>query len=224
MEQFFKKSFYFDSSRERNISVEWSRGCKEVFISENGQELAKFNGSKELIQGVTLQTTKGENLYVKAFVRPFRWEVKLGDRYLINSYNHSQDSLKSTSNIFYFIAIALILILLLIATIRGFESVMWFHWVMLLNYLHIAVYFACGYFLRKGILWTYYVGTALYIANSVWFLYSMVESGNPGSGIFLSLIRGIFIYYLVKAFKHVNTLRKHQQDAQVKTSIDLLDS
>lgn len=223
MSQFYKRSFYFDETRERTISIEYNKGCREVYISEDGEEIASFNSLKQLIKGAEIKTLKGENLYIKVYVGPFRWEVMIGNRYLINSYNNSSNSLKPISNLFYFLSGGLSFLLLMSGLANGFDRILWFDLIMLINYAHIIFYLICGLILRKGKLWAYYAGTIIYFLNTAFILLGAFLNGSIGGAVFIFIVRGIFLYFLLKAYKHVNTLRKHQKDIAKKSDSELLD-
>lgn len=232
MDQFYKKSFYFDETRERAISIEWNRGFKEVYLSDGGEEFHQVKTSKKLLDGITVETPKGENLYIRLHKNPARWEVLLGNRYLINSYNFAKDSLKSTSNLFYVIfgfSLAFIVLQILMAYEMFGSSIfapdIIFGPKLLVTYLFIIAFFLSAFFLRKGKTLWYFVGAGLYIIDTLILLASFAsDDGRSGIAINIGfIIRIVIMYYIIKAFKHVVNLRKHQKEIAKKTDAELLD-
>ncbi|MEZ4936998.1 MAG: hypothetical protein R2799_05340 [Crocinitomicaceae bacterium] len=178
-------------------------------------------------------------MYIRLFMEPVRWQVSFGDRMLINSYNRSEEIVKGTSQIFYYVFLASVMYLMLLflpqykAGMIGLDILLTPS--MLIYIGLIIVFYLCGMLVRRGKLTWYYIGTSLYLIDTVYVLLnSLVISEISISTLFqtnlglilfaLLLIRIVFAYYLIKAFPDAVEYAKQVKTSATKDSNDLLDS
>ncbi len=232
MSQFFKKSFYFDETRERAIDIEWNRGFKEVYISDNGKEIHKIERPSEVLKGISIKGEKGENLYLRLFKNPVRWEVMSGNLYLVNSFQSATDGIKGASTIFYIIfSLTILYISLMLAFLFEyigsdvFSADVLLNEVFLVYYLVLALIFASAYLLRKGKLIWYYIGLGFYSLDTIGvFVLDTDWSGVQGFFMVLGLaLRGTLIVILLRNLKHIRTMQKHLRAKKKNVDAEILD-
>ncbi|MEZ4801113.1 MAG: hypothetical protein R2809_15340, partial [Flavobacteriales bacterium] len=168
------QSFYYDEQHSRTIKLEWTKDCGQVTIYDNDQILHQHSDVGQLKKGIVIRTQKGENLYIRLFMEPVRWQVSFGDRMLINSYNRSEEVVKGTSQIFYYVFLASVIYLMLLflpqykAGMIGLDILL--TPTMLIYIGLIVVFYLCGMLVRRGKLTWYYIGTSLYLIDTVYVL------------------------------------------------------
>lgn len=231
-------SYYLDELHSREIQLRWSDGFECVDILDNGELIHQHSHPKQLEKGIVLPTSKGENLYIRLFTEPTRWEVLFGNRFLINSYNHSLETLKATGSIFYYIFLASLMFLMVsllpLYKVGGLSSKDFLKPTMLIYIGLLVLFYLCGIFVKRGKIIWYFIGTPLYIIDTTYvaidtFLlsetpFSALLNSNMGFLILvIFLIRLVFVFYLLKAFKHVVAVSKHEKEVKTKENDNLLD-
>ena len=230
--------FYFDEQRSRTIKLEWTKDLGRLNIYDNDELLHQHTNENQLRKGIVLKTLKGENLRIRLFTNPTRWEVAFGDRFLINSYHRAEEVVKGTSQIFYYVFLATLTFVMVQflpqyrAGLIGWDALL--EPGLLISLVLVFIFYVAGVMVKRGKLLWYYVGTSLYLIDTVYvFVYTFVVADLPISALLktnigmilfaLLLIRIVFAYYLINAFKHAVEFQKHKQEWAKKKDSEILD-
>lgn len=231
-------NYYFDEQKSRIIKLEWTSDFGKLNIFDNDKLIHQHSNTKQLKKGILLKTSKGENLYIRLHPSPTRWEVSFGDQFALNSYNRSEDVVKGTSQIFYYVFLASTTFFMVQflpqyrAGLIGWEALLEPEKLIYIGL--IAIFYIAGIMVKKGNIFWYYLGTALYLIDTVYvFLYTFVIAdlrfelllkSNIGLILFgLLMIRLVFAFYLIKAFKYSVAYYKHLKEWAKNKDGELLD-
>lgn len=233
------QSFYLDEQHSRTIRLEWTEGCSRVDIYDNDQFLHQHTNPEQLRKGILIRTQKGEDLKIRLFENPVRWQVAFGEQFLMNSYNRSEEVVKGTAQIFYYVFLASVMYLMVLflpqfqAGLVGWEFLLQPTMLMYLGL--IVIFYLCGLFVRRGLISWYYIGTSLYILDTIYVIVNSFVISKVGFSALLQtniglvlvallLIRIVFAYYLLNAFQHALAYYKHRKAWEKKNRGDLLDA
>lgn len=230
--------FYFDEQRSRIIKLEWTSDFGQVNVFDNDELIHQHTNLDQLKKGIVLRTPNGENLRIRLFPSSSQWEVSFGDRYLINSYYRSEEVVKGTAQIFWYVFLASITYLMVLVLPQYKTGMVGLDVLLkpeMLIYLGlIGIFLTCNIMVKRGKLFWYYLGTILYLIDTIYVLiYTLIISELPinllmKSNIGLILlgllaIRVVFAYYLVNAFKHVIAFYKHKKELEKNRDVEILD-
>jgi hypothetical protein len=232
------KSFYLDEQHSREIKIQWKEDLSVVDIFDGDELIHQHEDIKQIKKGIVLPTPKGENLYLRLFENPVRWEVLFGEQYLINSYKPSLEALKGTSQIFYYVFLASLMYLLVLVVpsykLGQLDQALLLQPEMIIYYLLIILFYLCSILVKRGMIAWYFLGTSIYILDTIAvFLntfiisdlpFEMLLKSNMGYVIVaLYIIRIVFVYYLIAAFKHVVAYRKNLSAERKNRNDEILD-
>ena len=232
------QSFYLDKEHSRSILLEWSDDFNVLNVHDDTELIHQHKNLNQLKKGIALPTPKGDYLYIRLFTSPTRWEVRLGNRFLINAYNHSKTVLKNSSQIFYYIFLAslmyLIVLLLPMYQLGQLTTKDLFTPIMILYFITLIVFYLTGYFVKRGKPGWFYVGAIIYVMDTIVVFINLFGqqkisleffTRNTTGYLFLGilLIRLLFAYQLVSAFKHVVAVQKQQPLLRKESNEEILD-
>ncbi len=195
--------YYFDSEDQSNyIAVKWQTGLKEFFILHNKEEVERVSSFEKMSKGIEVFLPNEGYVFIRVVQKPLGFEVKLGDRYLVNSRILSEEKMTSISSIFYFVGVITIITNL---RIDVSENIL----ISFLSNLPLLVgffYLFAGWKIKKGFIWPYVLGVIFFILSAI-----IVLLIFGWYGIFFHVLRLVFLILMFSHFKYILDLYKHRK-------------
>ncbi len=199
----YTKKYFFDPEGQDYVNIKWDQGFFNFYIYHNQEKVATYQGADEMLKGVTIDFPNAGNVFIRMLTKPLGFEVKTGNRYLFHSRILAEEKLKTVSIIFYFVG----LISMILGSFAFFiDMYSWWDALLFIPFFMGVYYVLTGYFVRKGIIWMYYVGVAFFTFTTLLLLLS-----TGLGGIVVHVLRIIFLVLLFSHLKYILDLHRHRK-------------
>lgn len=231
----YKQRFHINEEQTDSIEIYWKSGLKQFEIKHNNHLIKEFNSSEQILKGFEVFVPNLGNLKVKMHVEPFGFEVKIGNLFLTNSRIPAEAKLKPVANIFYFVGfmnlIPLLIFLIYIVYELNFSLSSRMSCGLLINLiiwlLVASVYITSGYLLKRGYLWSYFMGLIVFSLITLFYSVTFIFETNFFI-FFLLVLRIFFLVVIITHIKSMMELNRHQKTRsamqQKRTNKELLDT
>ena len=219
----FEKKYPITQQPGEFITVQWTRGFKEVELYFNKHLLGTIQGGSKLKKGVVLWGTVLGDIQLKLSEKPITLDVIVNGFHSPVNVSHPVKELKKSSSFFWIIsAMSFIAGAIEIGMVSQLGFLLGI--VLIINTVIFITYILAAVFVSKGKPWAFFLGTAvfgLFTLLNLWFILGGFVQGflTYTFEVFRLAVFGILLYNLKTAI----SVRKH--NAYLKSwNSDLLDS